>query len=182
MDNLAFIRDTMARAGAFTAVPGWGGMGVGLVGVVAGVLAPGQADFSRWMVVWFSAMAVALLVAVLSIRRKARRAGVPLLSGPGRRFALNFVPPVLVAGVLTVVLFRAGLTDLIPGTWLLLYGTGILEAGAFSVPVVPVQGLCFMALGVAALLAPSGRDWFMAAGFGGLHLVFGAIIARRYGG
>jgi len=48
---------------------------------------------------------------------------------------------------------------------------------------VPIMGICLMALGAAALFAPpSFANYFMAAGFGGLHLIFGAIIVRKYGG
>lgn len=183
MDNLAFIRETMERASSFTAVPGWGAVGIGAVGTAAAIAAHLQASFGRWLAVWFAAMVLGLALGVWSIVRKASRASIPLLSGPGRRFALNFAPPVIVGGILTVVLYRAHLEAAIPGTWLLLYGTGIVAAGAFSVPVVPVQGVCFMLLGGVALFAPPvWRDWFMALGFGGLHLLFGIIIARRYGG
>jgi hypothetical protein len=69
------------------------------------------------------------------------------------------------------------------GTWLLLYGAGVTAGGALSVPVIPVMGVAFMASGVAALLLPaSAANWMMLAGFGGLHIVFGFYIARRYGG
>jgi hypothetical protein len=52
----------------------------------------------------------------------------------------------------------------------------------YSVKVVPIMGICLMTLGAVALFLPEFRNWFMAAGFGGLHLIFGAIIVRKYGG
>ena len=114
---------------------------------------------------------------------KARRAGTTVFSYSGRRFVLSYVPPLLVGALLTGVLVRAGLWSALPGTWLLLYGTGVVTGGAFSVRVVPLMGLCFMALGAAALFGPpTWGNAFMAAGFGALHIVFGLIIARRYGG
>lgn len=183
MDNLQFIRDTMERAGAFTAVPGWGGVLIGLTATAAAWTAARQPSFDRWMTVWFLEAALAVGLAAWSTHRKAQRAGVPLLSGPGRRFALNFAPAMVVGGILTLVLYRAGMTAVIPGTWLLLYGTGIVAAGAFSVPIVPAQGLCLMVAGTMALFSPPAwRDYLMAAGFGLLHVIFGFIIARRYGG
>ena len=126
---------------------------------------------------------VALLIAGWSMDRKARAAQMPLLSGPGRKVAFSLSPPIFVGGLLTVVLYQAGLTNAIPGVWLLLYGTGVVTGGMFSVRIVPIMGLCFMALGAVTLFSPPAlANWFLAAGFGGLHIVFGVIIARRYGG
>jgi hypothetical protein len=46
-----------------------------------------------------------------------------------------------------------------------------------------VIGVLFMVLGGITLFLPvSLGDWMMALSFGGLHLVFGAIVARRHGG
>jgi hypothetical protein len=125
----------------------------------------------------------AIALGAWTMKRKANRAQVPLLSAPARKFVLSFAPPLLVGALLTAVLYRAGLSGAIPGTWLLLYGTGVVTGGAFSVRVVPVMGICFMVLGAIALFCPAAWSTaFLAAGFGGLHLIFGLIIARRYGG
>lgn len=183
MDNLQFIRDTMERAAAFTAVPGWGGVGIGVTALGATWLANRQPTFDRWMLVWFAEAVVAFILSAWAVRQKTVRAGVPFLSGPGRRFALNFAPPMLVGAILTMVLYRAGLLTAIPGVWLLLYGTGIVAGGAFSVPVVPAHGVLLMLTGTVALFSPAGwRDYYMAFGFGLLHITFGYVIARRYGG
>jgi hypothetical protein len=183
MDNLQYIRETMERATAFTGISGWGQVAIGVTALAASFIAAQQKSFTNWLAIWCAEAVVALLITGWSMDRKARAAKMPLLSGPGRKVAFSLSPPLFAGGLVTVVLYRAGLTNAIPGLWLLLYGTGVVTGGMFSVSAVPIMGLCFMAFGAAAFLAPAGfANWLMAAGFGGLHIVFGVIIARRYGG
>jgi len=183
MDNLRYIRETMERATAFTGISGWGEVAIGVTALIAAVLAANQTTFKAWLAVWIAEGLISLLLAGWSMDRKARAASMPLVSGPGRKAVFSLSPPIIAGGLLTLVLVRAGLTNLIPGMWLLLYGTGVITGGMFSVPVVPVMGSCFMLLGAIALFAPPAlANWFMAAGFGGLHLIFGVIIARKHGG
>jgi hypothetical protein len=173
----------MERASSFTAVSGWGGIGMGLTGLVFAALAGTQRTAEGWISVWFAGALVAIVIAVWSIYRKAARNNLSLLALPARKFASSFAPPLLVGGLLAAALYRSGNLELVPGIVLLLYGTAIVTGGAFSVRVVPVMGLCFIAVGAVAVFAPaSWGNWCMAAGFGGLHIIFGLIIARRYGG
>lgn len=182
MDNLSFIRHTMERATAFTAVPGWGGVTMGFVALAAAAVAH-QRPAAEWLAVWLAAAVLALGIGGWSMTRKARRAGTTVFSYSGRRFVLSYVPPILVGALLTAALVREGDHHTLPGTWLLLYGTGVVTGGAYSVRVVPLMGICFMLLGTLALFGPPAwGQAFMAAGFGGLHILFGLIIARRYGG
>lgn len=183
MDNLAFIRDTMEAAGAFTAVSGWGMVAVGTVATVAAVIASSRHSPLQSVYVWLAAAVLATVIMLWAIVRKARKARMPLLSGPGRKFVLSFSPPMFVGALITIVLYRAGLPEMIPGMWLLLYGTAVVAGGAFSVKIVPVMGICFMLAGTLALFTPTTwNDWIMAAAFGGLHIGFGIPIARRHGG
>jgi hypothetical protein len=183
MDNLRFIRQTMERATAFTAVPGWGGVGMGVLGLSAALVAETRLTTAEWLGTWLGTAVVALTLGCWAMSVKARRAGTPVFSYSGRRFVLSYVPPLLVGALLTGALVRAGQFEALPGTWLLLYGTGVVTGGAFSVRVVPLMGLCFMALGAVALFGPAAwGNALMAAGFGLLHIAFGVIIARRYGG
>ncbi len=183
MDNLRFIRHTMSRAGSFTAVPGWGGVGMGVAGTIAAVVGSFQTDVRAWLAVWVVAALVAVVVGGGTMLRKAHRAGSPLHAAPGRKFALALSPPLVAGILLSTLLVHEDLYHLLPATWLLLYGAGVLSAGAFSVPPVPVMGASFMALGAVAAVAPAGwHDSLLAVGFGGLHVAFGLVIARRYGG
>jgi len=183
MDNLRFIRETMERASAFTAVPGWGQVAIGLTALFAALVASQQQTFAAWFAVWMAEAAVSACIAGWTMYRKAHASDTSLLSQPGRKLIINLSPPMLVGALLTVVFYRAELTTQLPGLWLLLYGTGVVTGGAFSVRPVPFMGLCFMFLGAGALFLPGAwGDWLMAAGFGLLHIIFGLHIARNYGG
>jgi hypothetical protein len=182
-DDLRFIRDTMERSSAFTAVSGWGYTLLGLTAVAAAWFAARQSSSFSWLRVWLAEGLLAVAIGLLSCTWKANRRGLPLFSGPARKVALGLAPPLVAGAFLTFLLFRAGLQSALPATWLLLYGAGIMTGGAFSVAIVPVMGLCFMLLGGLAVLAPAAwGNWFLAIGFGGLHIVFGLLIARRHGG
>ena len=183
MDNLRFIRETMERASSFTAVPGWGQIVIGATALVSAWVAAQQPTARLWLMTWAAEAFLSFLIAGWAMRQKARAADVSLLSQPGRKLAVNFSPPIFVGALLTIALYRIGAVSLLPGMWLLLYGAGVVTGGAFSVKAVPVMGVCFMTLGAVALFSsPGWGNAFMAAGFGGLHIIFGAHIARRYGG
>ncbi|HUA84306.1 MAG TPA: hypothetical protein VMB85_10640 [Bryobacteraceae bacterium] len=187
MDNLRYIRETMERAGAFTAVPGWGGVAMGITALGASFVAAQQGSIGRWVITWVAEGVLAIIIGILAMWRKAAMAGKPLWSAPARKFLFSFAPPLIVGAALTIVLWRAGAATAIPGVWLMLYGTGVVTGGAFSVPIVPVMGVCFLIEGAVAMFMPAAwsvpwNDVWLALGFGGLHIVFGAIIARRYGG
>lgn len=183
MDDLRFIRGTMERAGSFTAVSGWGGVAMGVTALAAAAVASQQPSPARWLLTWLVTAAVAGAIAAATMVLKARRARMPLVSGPGRKFFGSFLPPLAVAVPLTAALYAHGATPLLPGVWLLCYGAAVTTAGAFSVRAVPQMGVGFMLLGAAALATPAAwGDAWMAAGFGGLEIVFGIVIARRHGG
>jgi hypothetical protein len=182
-DHLRYIRETMESAAEFTAVPGWGGVAMGLTAIAAAWLAARQTSPLGWAIVWLAEAFVAVAIAAPAAATKARRANSSLFSGPGRKFVLSFAPPIVVGGLLTLVLIQLGIFSALPGVWLLLYGTAIVTGGAFSVRVVPIMGLCLMALGAGSLFAPVGwGNYFMAAGFGMVQIAFGFWIALRYGG
>ena len=181
-DHLRFIRDTMARAADFTAVPGWGGVLMGVSALITAAIAGPPRDTS-WVGLWLTDAGVAAVLGLAGMAWKARRAGLSLTGAAARRFALAFVPSLLAGAVLTNVFVRDQLISRLPGCWLLLYGAAVTSGGALSVRLVPVMGICFMVLGVSAFVfPPEAGSLLMAAGFGGLQIGFGLIIARKYGG
>jgi hypothetical protein len=183
LSNLRYIREAMERASAFTSIPGWGGVAVGVVGIVTAVVSYPFAGTQRWMFTWLIAAVVAGTIGGLAMIRKATRANVSFRGVAARRFFSSYSAPLIAGAALTYVLAQAGLYPALPAMWLLLYGASFVGSGTLSIPVVPVMGVCFMLLGVLACVVPvQGGSILMGAGFGVVHVVFGVLIARRYGG
>jgi hypothetical protein len=183
MDNLRYIRETMERSASFTHVSGIGGVLMGVTALLATAVAVRTTSQMVWLAAWLGAAVISLGLATFTMARKSRAAGVSLFTGPGRKFAWNVIPPLAAGAVLTLALAGGGYMELLPGMWLLLYGTSIVTGGSYSVRPVPFMGAAFMLAGVAAFLSPAAwGDAFMAAGFGGLHIVFGIVIWRKHGG
>lgn len=184
LENLRVIRETMERAGSFTSIPGWGGLVIGITAIGATLLAQrAVAAPSQWLRIWLIEAGVAAVIGAVTIAIKWRRAATPFMSGAARRFFISYFAPLIAGAVLTFTLAQRGAFDPIPAVWLLLYGSAFVSSGAFSIKVIPVMGVCYMILGgFAALVRLPMSNLVLGAGFGGLHVVFGFIIARRYGG
>lgn len=185
-DNLRFIRDTMAKAGAFTSVSGSGTMLIGGVGIAATVLSKRiriETEPSRWLILWIAAAVICGVISIVTIRAKAARTEQSLTAGPARRFVLAFAPAMVAGVILTVALVAENQMALLPAVWLTVYGAAVTAGGSLSVRPVPLMGAAFLLLGAIASAAPqSAHTALLGAGFGGLHLMFGFWIARSYGG
>ena len=168
-ENLRFIRDAMARASEFTAVPGWGGVAMGGTALVAAAVSGPPDNSRRWMLIWLADAAVAAAIGLAAVARKAQRSGTPLsTAAPARRFALAYVPP-LVAGMILTAVFAA--LDL-------LAYIAVAERGA----IVSLRREIRPGSGWASPGSVSGTDVGLLAAFGitqiGLGFVFLTIGAR----
>jgi hypothetical protein len=183
VENLRYIRETMERAGSFTAVPGWGGILMGVSALFTAFISSQLSSRPLWVVTWLGEAALAFAIGAWAMFQKAKAVKAPLLYGPGRKFALSLCPAMVAGAVFTAVLYANDLSQLMSGTWLLLYGVAGVAGGVFSGRVVPIMGVCFMTIGTLALFAPfTWANVLMALGFGIQHIIFGIVIARRYGG
>jgi hypothetical protein len=183
MDNLRFIRETMERAGTFTAVSGWGQLVIGLTAIAAALIGARTTSPGMWLGVWLAEAVIAAAISIASMAIKSEAAKLPLFSGPIRKLMMSFSPPIFAGCVVTLALHERSAIELVPAMWMLLYGAGVISAGTYSVRIVPVMGMAFMALGVVALVAPvTWTTALLIASFGGLHVLFGLLIAWRHGG
>lgn len=180
--NLRYIRETMERAGSFTSIPGWGGVAIGVTAVATSIMASPLVEL-QWLEAWILEAVVAAVIALVTMSIKASRAGVTLSSPAARRFFVSYFAPIAAAAVITYMLLRAQWYEAMPAVWMLSYGASFISSGAYSIRVVPQMGICFMLLGAIAALVPfAASNTLLGIGFGGLHLLFGFIIARNYGG
>ncbi|MBC7901251.1 MAG: hypothetical protein H7070_14490 [Saprospiraceae bacterium] len=184
LDNLRYIRETMERSTHFTAVPGYGGILMGVTAIAAAYIASIQIDFRAWQMTWLAEAGLAFVIGLFAMWQKSKIAKTPLMSAPAKKFALGFAPPLICGVILTFALLRLGTDkDMVVGVWLLLYGAAVVCGGMSSVKAVSIMGWLFMLLGALAFFVPAMySDWLMALSFGLLHIVFGAVIARKYGG
>lgn len=183
IDNLQFIRETMERSAVFTSVPGYGGALMGATAIGAAIVAYNQTRVENWLIVWLVEALLAFSIGLFALWQKAKNTNVSLASVPARKFASAFAPPIVAGIILTALFYYRGFYAFLPCVWLTLYGTAVVTGGAYSVKIVPIVGWIFIALGAVAAFAPaSAGSLLMALGFGVLHIIFGLIVARRYGG
>ncbi len=183
IDNLEFIRDAMQRSTEFTAVPGYGGVLMGATAIGASIVAGMQPTYRGWLVTWLVEAILAFSIGLLMMWQKSKLAETPLTSAPAKKFARGFAPPLIAGVILTALLYLNGSFGILPTVWLTLYGTAVVSGGAYSVRAVPILGWLFIALGAISVFLPAVYgDLMMGIGFGGLHIVFGFVIARKYGG
>lgn len=183
IDNLKFIRETMERSTVFTSVPGYGGILMGVTAIVAAYIANSQAYIRDWLIVWLLEAALAFSIGLLAMWQKTKLSKTSLLSNPARKLLMNSLPPMLCGIFITIGLWRFGDFEVMIPVWILCYGAAVVCGGAFSVKAVPLMGWCFMALGAIAFFLPANTgQLMMGLSFGVLHIVFGLIIGRKFGG
>ena len=182
-NQIKYIRDVMSRATTFTAVPGKGMIGMGVIALVATAVALASLETLMWLYAWAGAVVVAPVLGFTLLVRKARRTGTSLRSGVGQKFILSFTSCIFVGFLLSIGLWSIDHLELMPGVWMLMYGVGTLTGGSLSIKVIPILGVLFIVFGAIALFMPLfWSNVLMGVTFGGLHLIFGTIITRNYGG
>ncbi|MBK8179889.1 MAG: hypothetical protein IPK67_13605 [Planctomycetes bacterium] len=182
-DNLCFIRSTMERSVLFTALPGSAGVLLGVDGAAAAFLGARARSIEQWLAVWIGAACLGLAIGLWSVARRARQLSVPLTRGPARSFAFGLSVPLAAGALITGALWRYGAFGAMPATWMLLYGCALLSAGTFSLRQVRTMGAAFFGAGALTLAVPlsplaAASNLLLAATFGGLHLLFAALVAR----
>src|ERR1700722_12344950 len=182
LGTLAYIRTSIESSGSMD-VPGMAGIVMGIIGVLAAVVVAQPRWANHWLGIWLGAAAVALLLGSALVARQIARRGHSRYFGPLRKFLLCLCPALLAGAVLTLALGTAGLTSVIPGMWLLLYGCAVLSASTVTVSsiarLICIMGALFVVLGSMTFALPATTHTAMLGlGFGVLHILFGILIGR----
>jgi len=190
-EDLQYIRRTLDAAGSFSGIPGRGMVVIGLLALAAVGLnlcvtgAPWDvaARPVESLAVWAALLALSIFIGLWTMARKARRTGQVMWSPVLRKALWGYCAAMLLGGMLSAAVIRQRRFDLLPEIWLGCYGTALIAGGVMSVAPVRWMGIAYLVLaGAGALLPPQMGLALLAAGFGGLHLAFGAYIAWRHDG
>jgi len=182
--SLAAVRRYMERSAEFAHYSAASGFwaGAATLGACVWLLARhGLAVPPAWefAAVWGSVAVAALAGAMLATVRRARARGDAVLDTPTRLVLGSLCPAAFATAVLTVGLAMRGEVGLLPGIWLLCYGTGLYAAALFARREFQVVGLAALALGGVAVACPAAYGTlFMGLGFGALHVGYGVVAWR----
>lgn len=193
-ENLQTIRTLMERSALYRRALAPVMTFNGAVGVISGITGwKLQVNSPLWFVtLWFSAAATALLGSFYLVRRQALSASEPFWSPPTRRVAQALTPAFFVGFVVGAIFafeFAKNESDPSIGIsltviWLFLYGCALHAAGAFMPRGIRWLSWLFVAAGCFLLVYLFGSHnqlevsphLLMGAGFGGLHLTYGAYL------
>lgn len=182
LGTLAYIKRSIESSGSM-AVPGTAGVVMGCIGMLAAIAASTPHWAAHWAAIWMLGGATAFVSGGALMAREAAQSGHARYLGPVRKFLLCLCPALFAGAVLTGVLWRAGLTSLLPGTWLLLYGCAVLSASTVTIAstmrLIGIMGALFVVLGCCAFVSPPKlHTALLGVGFGVLHIVFGLLVGR----
>jgi hypothetical protein len=190
-ENILYIRKTLEAAGQITAVPGRSLMAVGLI-AVAGAAFNAYVTGAPWipgpntrmaLVSWAVVLGLSVAIVSWGIYRKSCQTCTPIQPPLLRKLLWSLCPSLFVGGLLTGLAVQSNKPGWLPVIWLGCYGAAVTNGGQVSVAPVRFMGLSFLVVaGCAAVTSPEAGLAWLALGFGWLHLVFGAYIARRHNG
>lgn len=179
--DLGTIARVMDHARGFPAISPGGWIAMGSVGIALGSSASLAGEPHSWLLAWLATAAVAMTVGLAATLRRARAQDYALWSRPAASFWMQLVTPLVLGALLTALWTARERWELVAGTWLVFYGTGLMAGGSCCRHAVRRAGLVFQGLGLAAFAWPTLGSALLVAGFGGVHLVTGMTMWRSDG-
>ena len=179
--RLASVQRFRGLSGPAALASGLGALGTGLVQLVAIPVPRGSDDAARYVAIWIACLTFALAlnygaVAVWLVRNWSSRTRTEL-----RTAAIAIVPSISAGGAFTAALLVRGEIGLLPGTWGLCYGLGLVSARSMLPRGVIPVAIAFAAIGATLLFAPGTNAlvwWVMPLTFGAGQIAIGLLILR----
>jgi hypothetical protein len=185
------IRGQMARGTEFH---GYGPETVAATGLLAGAAAALQAAVlkdpgdhaARFLLIWISTAALAVLVTGLQTITRTRRVHSGLVSHMIGSAAESFLPAIGAGILVTLILVRSAPRELwmLPGLWQIFYGLGIFASCRFVPRQMLAVGVWFLATGALCLTTGTGghalSPWEMGFPFGIGQLLIAAVLKFSY--
>jgi hypothetical protein len=194
LDALNDIKKMMEKSSRFISLSGWSGIAAGICGLAGVYLAhstiasysAGEMDASIESLQWRLGMiaatvfVVAFVLAFLFTYMRSKREGAPIWSHTSKRLLWNTMLPMIVGGVVILRLLDTNNYSLVAPAMLIFYGLALLNGSKYTLGEVRYLGYLEIVLGLFNLWYPSQSMWFWAAGFGGLHILYGALMWWKY--
>src|SRR5882762_4142453 len=132
LGTLAYIRASIESSSSMD-VPGMAGIVMGVIGVLAAIVVSLPRWAAHWLGIWLAAAVIALVLGGALVARQIAQRGHSRYLGPVRKFLLCLCPALFAGAVLTLVFGIGGMSSVIPGMWLLLYGCAVLSASTVTI-------------------------------------------------
>jgi len=196
--DIESIRQLMERSVKFLSLSGLSGILAGVYALIGAVVAylivyNPQTPFDyhdqavkevtialRLLIIAISVLVVSVLTGYVLASRKAKKLGLKVWDSTSKRLVINLIIPLLTGGIFILILLAKGYYGMAAPACLIFYGLALINASANLFDEVRYLGFCEIVLGLIATLMPGFGLLFWAIGFGLLHIVYGALMFKKY--
>ncbi len=198
LQDLATIRGIMEKRTKFISLSGLSGILAGIYALVGAFLAYRviyysentvyeayingiwSVEITKLLVIAFSVLTLASVTGLFLSMKKAKRLGQEFWNPSAIRMVTSFLVPLVTGGIFVAILILRGHAGWVPPALLLFYGIALHAAGNYTFSDVKTLGLLQIALGLIAAVYPGYGLVLWAVGFGGLHIIYGAVMYFKY--
>lgn len=197
LETLQDIKRMMERSSRFISLSGWSGISAGICALVGAWAAHHRTGtYIRWrrgsdydnptaLLTDLSFIATitfiaAFISAFLFTWVRSKRSGTPMWDRTVQRLAWNTILPMVIGGLVILRAMQWGYFDFVAPGCLIFYGLALVNASKYTLGEIRYLGYGQLVLGIINLWVPVGGLYFWAAGFGILHIVYGAMMWWKY--
>ena len=196
--DIEMIRSLMERSVKFLSLSGLSGILAGLYASAGAVIAYFKLyyPFSPFHYriesiqstdIIFQLLALAVLVLVASLitgyllsSRKAKKSGTTVWNATSKRLVLNLSIPLATGGAFILILLAYGHFGVAAPASLIFYGLAVINASDNLFDEVRYLGYSEIIVGLFCAALPGYGLLFWFVGFGLLHIIYGALMYKKY--